>query len=186
MVLAEPLTRILGGSPYVPQGVIALQLMIWSIPIGWMNSLTQYVLIALGMQRMITRAFVLGVSFNVAANILFIPQFNFQAAAIATIASEIVLFLPFIHLLRGALAPFSILSLLWRPLAAISVMFLALLWDAPAVPALLAGGILYLVVLFLLRPLDEAELEQLLKLLPDRLKGSSPLLWLLGGKRKNA
>ncbi len=184
-VLAEPLTRILGGSPYVPQGVIALQLMIWSIPVGWMNSLTQYVLIALGMQRMITRAFVLGVSFNVVANILFIPQFNFQAAAIATIASEVVLFLPFIHLLRGGLAPFSILSLLWRPLAAISVMFLVLLWEAPAIPALLVGGALYLVVLFLLRPLDAAELEQLLKLLPDRLKGS-PLLWLLGGKRKNA
>ena len=181
-VLAEPLTRILGGSPYVPQGVIALQLMIWSIPVGWMNSLAQYVLIALGLQRMITRAFVAAVSFNIIANILLIPQFSFQAAAIATIISEIVLFLPFVYLLRGRLVAFSIFGLLWRPLAAINAMLLTLLlWDAPAIPALLVGGILYSVVLALLRPLDAAELEQLL---PDRLK-SSALLRLLGGKRKN-
>ena len=181
-VLAEPLTRILGGSPYVPQGVIALQLMIWSIPFGWMNSLAQYVLIALGLQRMITRAFIAAVSFNIIANILFIPRFNFQAAAIATIASEIVLFLPFIYLLRGRLAAFSIIGLLWRPLAAISVMlFVLLLWDAPAVLELLVGILLYAAALILLRPLDAAELA----LLPDRLKGSALLMRLLVGKRKN-
>lgn len=182
-VLAEPLTRILGGSSYVPQGVIALQLMIWSIPFGWMNSLTQYALIALGLQRMITRAFIAAVSFNVIANLLFIPQFNFQAAAIATIASEIALFLPFIYLLRGRLAPFNILRLLWRPLAALSAMLLVLLlWDAPAIPALLAGGLAYSAALVCLRPLDAAELEQLLG---DRLEGSALLRRLLGGKRKN-
>lgn len=183
-VLAEPLTRILGGSPYVPQGVIALQLMIWSIPFGWMNSLTQYVLIALGLQRMITRAFIAAVSFNIIANLLFIPRFNFQAAAIATIASEIALFLPFIYLLRGRLVSFNILRLLWRPLAALSAMLLVLLlWDAPAVPELLVGGLLYSAALVSLRPLDAAELEELL---PAGLKGSALLLRLLGGKRKNA
>ena len=182
-VLAESLTRILGGSPYVPQGVIALQLMIWSIPFGWMNSLAQYVLIALGLQRMITRAFAAAVSFNIIANILFIPRFNFQAAAIATIASEIALFLPFIYLLRGRLTAFSIVGLLWRPLAAISVMILVLLlWDAPAIPRLAVGGGLYAAALALLRPLDEAELA----LLPGRLKDSALLMRLLGGKRKNA
>ena len=182
-VLAEPLTRILGGSPYVPQGVIALQLMIWSIPVGWMNSLTQYVLIALGLQRMITRAFVVAVGFNIIANLLFIPRFGFQAAAIATIASEIVLFLPFVLLLRRRLAAFSMFGLLWRPLAAFGVMLLVvLLWDAPAIPALTAGGLLYAAVLLLLRPLEAAEVEAWL---PDRFQESALLMRLLGGKRKN-
>ena len=93
-ILAEPLTLILAGERYLPNGAIALQLMIWSIPIGWMNSLTQYILISLGMQRLITRAFALAVTFNLVANYLLIPQYGFQAAAIATIASELVLFLP--------------------------------------------------------------------------------------------
>ncbi|MBZ0276838.1 MAG: flippase, partial [Anaerolineae bacterium] len=39
--LAYFLTGMLGGAEFLPDGAIATQLMIWSIPIGWMNSLTQ-------------------------------------------------------------------------------------------------------------------------------------------------
>lgn len=184
-VLAEPLTLILGGAQYVPNGVIALQLMIWSIPIGWMNSLTQYVLIAVGLQRMITRAFIVAVTFNIVVNIIFIPQFNFQAAALATIASEIVLFAPFIYLLKGKLGEFSIIGLLWRPVVAVMAMVLILvLWDTQPLPSLVAGTIVYVVALIFLRPLDYAELDQLLKIMPDRLKYSSIVLAVLGDKRK--
>jgi O-antigen/teichoic acid export membrane protein len=184
-VLAEPLTLVLGGAQYVPNGVIALQLMIWSIPIGWMNSLTQYVLIAVGLQRMITRAFIIAVTFNIVVNIIFIPQFNFQAAALATIASEIVLFVPFIYLLKGKLGKFSMFDLLWRPVVAVMAMMMILaLWDTQPLPSLIAGGIVYIVALIFLRPLDYAELDQLLKILPDRLKHSSIVLAILGDKRK--
>lgn len=184
-VLAEPLTLILGGAQYIPNGVIALQIMIWSIPIGWMNSLTQYVLIAVGLQRMITRAFVVAVTFNIVVNIIFIPQYNFPAAALATIASEAVLFAPFIYLLKGKLAPFNILSLLWRPVIAFMAMILPLLlWDAQPIPALIVGTILYVVALILLRPLDYPELDQLLKIMPDKLKQSKLVLMILGDKRR--
>jgi len=184
--LAEPLTLILGGAQYVPNGVIALQLMIWSIPFGWMNSLTQYVLIAVGLQRMITRAFVGAVTFNIVVNILFIPQFNFQAAAVATILSEMVLFLPFIYLLRGKLAPFNMFSLLWRPIVAVTAMIgVLVLWNAQPLPALIVGGILYVVALVLLRPLDYAELDQLLTMLPDRIAKSNLVLTILGDKRRH-
>ena len=129
--LAEPLTLILAGPRYVPQGVIALQLMIWSIPIGWMNSLTQYALIALGLQRIITRAFAFAVCFNIAANLIFIPQYGFQAAAIATIASELALFAPFIVLARRHIPALNVPALLWRPLVALGAMLAALVFPGP-------------------------------------------------------
>lgn len=184
--LAEPLTLILGGQQYLPNGAIALQLMIWSIPIGWMNSLTQYVLIAVDLQRMITRAFFVAVTFNIIVNWIFIPEFNFQAAAIATILSEIVLFIPFMILLRGKIGSFNILGLLWRPCIALLAMILMMLavWSIHPIVAVLMGGILYLVALIFLRPLDQTELEQLLSILPERFKKSPLLLTLLGDKRR--
>jgi O-antigen/teichoic acid export membrane protein len=183
-VLAEPLTLILGGAQYVPNGVIALQLMIWSIPIGWMNSLTQYVLIAVGLQRMITRAFAVAVTFNIVVNILFIPQFNFQAAAIATILSELVLFVPFIYLLRSKLDTYSLLSLIWRPIIAVVAMVLpVILLHTQPIPALMIGGILYAVVLLLLRPLDANEVDQLLQMLPNRIAASKLTQIILGNKQ---
>jgi len=176
--LAEPLTLILAGPRYVPQGVIALQLMIWSIPIGWMNSLTQYALIALGLQRIITRAFAFAVCFNIAANLLFIPQFGFQAAAIATIASELALFLPFIMLARRHIPGLPVLALLWRPIVALGAMLAALALLGHSLFAVIASGLLYLTVLLLLRPLDAAEGQALLTMLPQPLREQRWLSWV--------
>ena len=49
--LAYFLVRLLAGQQYLPNGAIALQIVIWSIPFGWLNSVTNYVLIALGLER---------------------------------------------------------------------------------------------------------------------------------------
>ncbi len=179
--LAEPLTLILAGPRYVPQGVIALQLMIWSIPIGWMNSLTQYALIALGLQRIITRAFAFAVCFNIAANLIFIPRFGFQAAAIATIASELALFTPFILLARRHIPAVNVRALLWRPLLALGVMLVGLALLGPTLPAILLSNLIYWTVLLLLRPLDAAEGGALLSLLPPGAGELRLLRWSVGG-----
>ena len=179
-VLAEPLTLILGGERYLPDGAIALQLMIWSIPIGWMNSLMQYALVSLGLQRMITRAFVIAVLFNVVANLIFIPEYGLRAAAIATIASEVVLFLPFVYLLWSKLHDVNIARLVWRPLIALAAMLLALSVLGQALPALVLGGVVYVLVLLLLRPLDAGEREALRGALPESAQSSQAVQWIAG------
>ncbi|MBI5666370.1 MAG: oligosaccharide flippase family protein [Chloroflexi bacterium] len=170
--LAYVLTGILGGAEYLPDGAIATQLMIWSIPIGWMNSLTQYVLIALDLQRRITRAFFIAVTFNIVANLLFVPEYGYRAAALATIASEAVLLLPFALLLRGAVGSVGWLRILVKPLAATGVMLAVFLlgWNAQPVLTLIVGTLAYLAALLALRPLDADEWSRLLPLLPARLR----------------
>ena len=180
-VLAEPLTLILGGARYIPDGAIALRLMIWSIPVGWMNSLTQYALVSLGQQRLVTRAFAAAVVFNMAANFIFIPQYGFQAAALATIASELVLFAPFIILARGKLEDVRILSMLWRPLVALAAMLLVLFALGGSLLALIVSGAAYVAALLLLRPLDAAEGGALLRLLPAGAREKRVARWVAGG-----
>ncbi len=179
-VLAEPLTLILGGARYIPDGAIALRLMIWSIPIGWMNSLTQYALVSLGQQRLVTRVFTAAVVFNIAANFIFIPAYGFRAAALATIASELVLLAPFIVLARRKLDDVRVLSLLWRPLLALVVMLLVVFALGGSLPALIVGGAAYGAVLLLLRPLDAAEGGALLRLLPVGARRMRVVRWVEG------
>ncbi|NWG16235.1 MAG: polysaccharide biosynthesis C-terminal domain-containing protein, partial [Chloroflexi bacterium] len=157
---------------YLPDGAIATQLMIWSIPIGWINSLTQYVLIALDLQRRITGAFILAVTFNIVANLIFVPQYGYRAAALATIASEAVLLIPFALLLRRGFGAPGWWGMLWKPLAATGVMLAVFLagWTAQPALTLVAGVLVYPAALLALRPLDAGEWARLRPLIPARLR----------------
>ncbi len=166
----------LGGAEYLPDGAIATQLMIWSIPIGWMNSLTQYTLIALDLQRRLTRAFAAGVIFNIVANLLFVPEYGYQAAAIATIFSEGVLFVGFALLLRTGLRGVGInwLDVIGRPLIAGALMLALMAVGYASQPALTlaASAVIYVGTLLALGTFNRAELARLLPLMPGRLRNA--------------
>jgi len=166
------LVRILGGSEYLPHGAVALQLMIWSIPIGWINSITNYVLIALGRQRMLTRAFIVGFGFNLVANAIFLPRYDYPATAVIAILSELVLLAAFYYYLRPALGSVPWLEMLWRPLLAAGMMG-AVTWAGCQVHWVLgvaAGLAAYGAGLVSLRALTPTERKVLAGILPARLK----------------
>lgn len=142
--LAEPLILLLGGADFVPGAVLPLQLLILSVPIGWINSVTHYVLISVGQQRFLTRAFVFGVAFNLVANLIFIPRYGVPAAAVTTILSEFALLFPFYYAVRKHLAPLPWIDLLWRQLVAGALMAATFVLVGPfnlALATVLAGGV---------------------------------------------
>jgi O-antigen/teichoic acid export membrane protein len=151
---ATPLIRILGGAAYLPDSAIALRIMIWSIPIGFVNSVTQYVLIAVNQQRFLTRAFLIGVVFTTIANLLLIPRYGYLAAAALLIPAELALFLPFAWAVGRYVAPMPWLRMFARPLLAtalnLGVVYLLLEAGAPLLLALPAGFAVYAGALWLL------------------------------------
>ncbi len=114
--LARPMISVVGGSEFldIPEtwhlfgrtfqviggGDLALRVIIWSIPIGFVNSVTQYALISVNQQRYLTRAFIIGVVFNIVGNLILIPRFGYVAAALTTILSEFSLLFPFYYSVR--------------------------------------------------------------------------------------
>lgn len=116
--LAPALVQIVGGKDYLPGAATALRLIIWLIPFSFVNGVTQYVLIALGQQRRMTRAFVATVLFNVAANLAVIPFFSYRGAAVVSVLSEVVLMAPFARWIGESLGPLPLARLAWRPLVA--------------------------------------------------------------------
>lgn len=176
--LAEPLVWLVGGAQYldIPESVkffgweisylggsaLALRVIIWSIPIGFVNSVTQYVLIAVNQQHYLTRAFILGVLFNVIGNVLVIPTFGYVGAAIVTILSEFSLLFPFYVSVRRNVGVVPWVSLFARPLLATAAMGAAIyalvqidvnVWLATAV-----GVVVYAIALWLLGTLRGEEM----------------------------
>ena len=167
-LLAPLLIGVLGGAEYLPHGALALQIVIWSIPIGWINSVTNYVLIALGQERVQIRAFIIAVTFNVVANLILLPTFSYRAAAATTIISEVLLLFIFSIYLRRRMAAVGWLRLLWRPVVVTLVMIALMILGAMVHTALglLLGLLAYPLGLWLLRVFGDEERRILQSLLP--------------------
>jgi O-antigen/teichoic acid export membrane protein len=166
-ILATPLIRILGGSAFLPDSAVALTILIWSIPIGFINSVTQYALIAVGQQRFLTKAFVIGVTFNITANLILIPRFGYRGAAVVTILSEFSLFFPFYYAVRKHIAPLPWVDLLWRQAVAASGMGLtAVAFAQSPWVATGAGLIVYAGLLVLLGAFRDPDIQRVLQVVP--------------------
>jgi O-antigen/teichoic acid export membrane protein len=149
-----------------------LQVIIWSIPFGWLNSVTNYVLVALGLEAKQPRAFILAVGFNVIANWLLIPRvpspYGYVAAAVITILSEVVLLVIFERYRRQRMPKMEWVRFAGRPLLLAAVMVGAM-WlgtQLHLLVGLVIGVMVYFSGLWLLRIIGEEELVVLRRILP--------------------
>jgi O-antigen/teichoic acid export membrane protein len=158
-VAGREMVLILGGVQYMPGAMIALRLMAWSMPIGWINSITQYVLIAIDQQRYLTRAYLLGFGFSLAANLFLMPRFGYPASALLHIFAELVLFVPFLIGLRRHLGVVGWWRILGKPvLAAVGAGAAALLlWPFGRMLSLFAVIVVYAVLVWGLKIMAHEE-----------------------------
>ena len=159
--LSGDLILLLGGQAYYPVSARALSILICFLPFSYLNGVTQYALIAVNRQRFITVAFVISAAFNIGANLILIPRFSLYAASGVTVASEIVLMVPFLYAVRQSIGEINWLATAGKPILAGALMAL-IAWGGRAVEphlALLVGGTAYLGMLWLLRVFSPAELD---------------------------
>ena len=160
-VLAYDITLLIWDARFLPESAIALQILVWYVPGSFWNGLTQYVLIAVGQQRWITGGFFLATAFNVVANLLLVPSYGLVAAAWTTVASEVVLFVPFAVIVRRSLGtlPFwrEALAPLIGGLASAAVALGISRLGGPSLVVVGAALSVYAVVWLAQRPLDRAE-----------------------------
>jgi O-antigen/teichoic acid export membrane protein len=183
--IARELILILGGSQYLPDSMIALQLLIWFLPFSFINQVTHYVLIAIDQQRFLTKAFIIGVTFNVVVNLLLIPRYGYQAAAVTTVFSEWALLIPFYYSIRKNLCHVPWLNIAWRPTLAAAVMggVLWLLHGANALLLVAVGGAVYAAVLALVGGFSQPDMAMVWRLIPlGRLQAKLPESLKLSGR----
>lgn len=175
-VLAYPLATIIGGTRYLPDSAIALQLMIWSIPVGFVNSVTHYVLIALNQQRYLTRCFLVGLVFSAGSNLLLIPVFGYRAAGALHLFSELTLLIAFYLGLRRHMAPVPWVRLLWRPALAGALMggTAWLLYGVHLLLAAVAALVVYVIALVAVGTFRDPDMRLVTRFLPARFRPPEP------------
>jgi O-antigen/teichoic acid export membrane protein len=176
-LLATPLVSVLSGSAYLPHGALALRILIWSILFGWINSLTNYVLMALDRQRQVMLTSAARVVFAVVGNLLFVRQFGYIASAAIIVGGELLLLVLFAIDLHRQLGAVGWVKLLWR-VALAGLLMGGVAWSVSTVSpalALLASAIIYPVALLFLRAITPEERAALAPLLPEPLRKVIPV-----------
>lgn len=153
---------VIGGDKFLPHGATALAILIWFLPLSYVNAITQYVLIALDEQKWIAFAFALATAFNLITNIIFIPHYGYAAAATTTVLSEIVLLAPFFIIARRREVSIPVVKAGWRVLLA-GFGMLAAAWltrGMPALPSMACAGLVYLGLVVVLGALPREDLAR--------------------------
>ncbi|MYB75926.1 MAG: flippase, partial [Chloroflexi bacterium] len=153
---------LIGGESFLPHGATALAILIWFLPLSYVNAITQYVLIALDQQKWIAIAFAIATAFNLVTNIIFVPQYGYAAAAVTTVLSELVLLAPFFVIARRWEVVIPVFSASWRPVLAGVGMF-AVAWltgGLPALPSMALAGFVYLGLVIVLGALPRQDLAR--------------------------
>ncbi len=171
-LLAWPMVWLLSGPGYLPHGATALRVMVWSILAGWMNSLTNYVLIALDRQRYVVFVSGVRVVFAVAANVILVPAFSYVASAWIIIGGELLLYGLFAWGLRRELKLVAWGEIVVRPALAGAAMGATawLLSGQGQVVALCGAMVVYIASLVVMPVLTAEERERLMSLLPAPMR----------------
>jgi O-antigen/teichoic acid export membrane protein len=88
--LTAPLIIPLVFGPGYEPGVLALEILLWSIPIAFFRNVPQTALIAVGRQDQVLRITFWAAVLNLALNLGLIPRYGIPGAAIATLATELI------------------------------------------------------------------------------------------------
>jgi O-antigen/teichoic acid export membrane protein len=88
-VLAKPIMLFIAGPQFVV-AALPLQILAVTIFVTYFTSIYTYTALALNEQRRLALVYLTATVFNIVANVIFIPQYSYIAAAIVTFLTEII------------------------------------------------------------------------------------------------
>lgn len=169
-VFADKIILIIYGSGYL-DAIITLQTLIFVVPIIFLSSLSSNLLNAINKQRLVTLITAIMAIFNVILNVLLIREFSFIGAAVVTILTEalgFVLIFGYIHkyFLKIQITS-TILKAIFSGFIVALIMYCLILVNVNWIIVSIIGVLLYLIALFLLKMINNDDLEILKKIFQE-------------------
>ena len=102
--LAQPLVAVLGGGAFL-EAAVPLQILLFATALIFLGTALGTTTIALGLQKKAMWVYLVAMVFNVAVNLIAIPSFGYYAAALVTVATELLVDLGLLCVLFPVVRP---------------------------------------------------------------------------------
>lgn len=104
--------------------VVALQILIWTVPLLLLTTSFGIILISMNKQVLAIRLTFIYMIFNIGVNLVVIPQFSYLGAAVVTVLTELVNFIMLFYYLSKFICKVPLHKLIWKPSIATVIMSL--------------------------------------------------------------
>src|SRR5690606_3605955 len=154
LVLAQPILLFLYKREIYLEATASFQLLLFLPLVIFISMIIGHALIAAGLQKQSMVGIVIGAVVNVILNLLLIPRFGIDGAAVATIAAELAVLLYIYPIYRKKIGHPIWTAYIFKPLLAAILMggAIYLLPDSfPVILQVILGGIIYGVTIIMLR-----------------------------------
>lgn len=145
--------------------VLALKILTWTFIFMCFNIVIANVIYSIGKQAVVMKASIIGVIFNVILNVLLIPKFSLNGAGIATVLTEILVFLIIFYYISIYFHKLAITEMTYRPIVATSVMAIFILFfrHINMFLIIILSVIIYFVTLYLIKGVTEEDIKLIKK-----------------------
>jgi O-antigen/teichoic acid export membrane protein len=155
LVVAPQLVDLVSGADFA-DAATPLQILLVAGALSWVNGVFGFALVAKRRQMAALWLNLTALAVNVGLNLLLVPLYGIVAAAVVTVASELVIFAGSIRLMRRHFGFFPRLRTLLPATAAAAVMA-AVLWplrDGPVFVIVALGAVVYAGIVYVVSPLS--------------------------------
>ena len=171
-IIARNIILFVYGQNY-SSSIIALKILAWFVLFKFLSYLTGIVLSSINVQKYRTYSQGAAAFLNLGLNLILIPKYSFIGAGIATLISEIALFVLTFAFVYRHFHAFNVLEILYKPLIASAIMAGAIIFLKLNMFLVIAiGAFVYFAALLLLRAFDEKDYSLMKKLIkignPDK------------------
>jgi O-antigen/teichoic acid export membrane protein len=168
-LFANKIVLLVYGGSYFPS-VLALQILIWSVPLIFIDSAFSYLFSSMNKQATVAKIMGIVAFFNIILNIILIPFYSYIGASIVTLASDMIT-LPLMMFVLSKTEfklPFKLLKDITKVLISSIVMLIPLivLNDLNMFLVILISALVYIVTFLSIKGLDDEDIKIIKNILP--------------------
>ena len=164
-LLANPIILLIYKSGFT-QSIIALQILIWSIPIIFVNYILGTAINSINKQRETVKTTFIAMLLNIVLNILLLPKYGLIVACLITVLTELICFILWFHIMNIHGYKIDILKIIYKPVIASLIMgFVINILHINIFITIIIAVIIYFILLYLLKTFSEDDISLIKKII---------------------
>jgi len=170
-LLAEPIILLIYKSSFLPS-VPVLQILIWTVPITFLNYIFGSILPAMNRQTTLLKITFISMVFNIVLNLWAIPHYSYIGASIVTVLTEVIVIVLCFFVLSKSFCSVNIKNVILKPAVASAIMAgFILTVHTNLFLEIIISIVIYFAVLLLIQTFDREDHDILVQIIPiDRFK----------------